>query len=74
MLCGKTIDMCRNNLSISLPDDYSENILVCGLNNGDNTSRAAVVTILSLLMSGSSRRIIVLNSGRNNGESIRLLE
>lgn len=74
VLCGKTIDMCRNNLSISLPDDYSENILVCGLNNGDNTSRAAVVTILSLLMSGSSRRIIVLNSGRNNGESIRLLE
>ncbi len=74
VLCGKTIDISHNNLSIRLYDDYSENILVCGLNNGDNTYRTVVVTILSLLMSGRQQRIIVLNSGKNRGESIQLLE
>ena len=78
VICGKTIDMQRNNLKISLQDDYCENILVCGLNKDDNTSRTAVVPMLSALamvqQNGEPYRFIVLNSSRGDGESIKILE
>ncbi|MDE7396616.1 MAG: hypothetical protein K2M98_02700 [Muribaculum sp.] len=78
VICGKTVDLERRNLKITLPNDYGENILVCGLNKGDNTDRATVIPILSLLLNRIKNqfdyRIIVLNSSRNSGESIRLLE
>lgn len=78
VVCGKSVDLERRDMTIMLPDNYSENILICGLNKEDNTDRATVVPILSLLLKQIKNqldyRIIVLNSSRNCGNSIKLIE
>lgn len=47
---GKSIDLKQKDINIPLKEDYSENVLLFGLNNGEQVTRVALNMLLSSVM------------------------
>lgn len=77
LIGGKSIDMKREDIIVTLAPVNNENILVTGLNIEDNLVRTSVGLIVSRLIldkiTNKKTRIVVLNSMRQPTASIELL-
>ena len=78
IVAGKSVDLKHSDIKIDLPNVEGENILINGLNIGNNNLRVIIGLLLSRLIfekdNAQKTRIIVLNCLRQEDDLIKILK